>query len=313
MLARRVAAAPRAEVAALASFPAFSNRSSTRVGCSRLRSRDARRARAAPATAALMPSSATRVLPTRPIFRGLSSSRRATTRQFATPEDNDEEGSSDSGSAGGAAEAASDSENDSMPPPSTTPNATTAAQSGAAKKRTPALEARKAGRLRSQLLSMMPDPVDDPLFDAGACVCGGAGFVVSKREGGWRERDRERRERREVEKENSFFSFPFSVFPGASQVREASEKSFLSMPACFAVTPPADYFRISSRPLKQGGISGDDFLFELFEEGVGEEKVSRGSLSRVRVLLSFASGLAGGSPPFSFFPILAGRERRAWD
>lgn len=143
-------------------------------------------------------------------------------------------------------------------------------------------------------------------------MCGGLVLLFRRgREVG--ERETEKGERREVEKENSFFSFPLSVFPGASQVREASEKSFLSMPACFAVTPPADYFRISSRPLKQGGISGDDFLFESFEEGVGEEKVSRGSLSRVCVLLSFASGLAGGSPPFSFFPILAGRERRARD
>jgi hypothetical protein len=68
-----------------------------------------------------------------------------------------------------------------MPP---TPPKTTAAK----KTRTPALEARKADRLRSQLLSMMPDPVDDPLFDAGA----GISFCfVSRREG---ERGRERGE-----------------------------------------------------------------------------------------------------------------------
>ena len=50
------------------------------------------------------------------------------------------------------------------------PKTTTAANKGGggAKRAVPALEARKADRLRSQLLSMMPDPVDDPLFDAGA-------------------------------------------------------------------------------------------------------------------------------------------------
>ena len=37
-------------------------------------------------------------------------------------------------------------------------------------RKTPALEARKAERLRNKLLSMMPDPVDDPLFDAGESV-----------------------------------------------------------------------------------------------------------------------------------------------
>ena len=106
-----------------------------------------------------------------------------------------------------------------MPPPSTTPKATTAAQSGAAKKRTPALEARKADRLRSQLLSMMPDPVDDPLFDAGAQ--GGLFFVLGREgEERWREKEREGREGREGKTLSFSFLFPFSFlssffrFPG---------------------------------------------------------------------------------------------------
>ena len=187
MLAQRVAAAPRAE--ALASSSSSSYGSRFRVGSLPARSRDPQRARAAPETAALMPSAsaATSRVPTLlSSSRGLPQPRQAAARQSlpprATPEDG--EGSSGSGSSeDGAAEGSDDAGNadDAMPP---TPPKTTAAK----KTRTPALEARKADRLRSQLLSMMPDPVDDPLFDAGA----GISFCfVSRREG---ERGRERGE-----------------------------------------------------------------------------------------------------------------------
>ena len=189
MLAQRVAAAPRAEVQALASSSSSSYGSRFRVGSLPARSRDPQRARAAPETAALMPSAsaATSRVPTLlSSSRGLPQPRQAAARQSlpprATPED--DEGRSGSGSSeDGAAEGSDDAGNadDAMPP---TPPKTTAAK----KTRTPALEARKADRLRSQLLSMMPDPVDDPLFDAGA----GISFCfVSRREG---ERGRERGE-----------------------------------------------------------------------------------------------------------------------
>ena len=172
MLAQRAVAAPRAEVLVAHASSSSSNGSRSRVGCSPARSRDAQRARAAPATAALtMPSSSatpttTQVPPSTRPFRGLPPSRGATARRFLTPR-----ATPDSDGADGAAEAGDSDENagggdDSSMPPKTT----TAANKGGggAKRAVPALEARKADRLRSQLLSMMPDPVDDPLFDAGA-------------------------------------------------------------------------------------------------------------------------------------------------
>ena len=164
MLAQRVAAAPRAEAPALASSSSCGSR--TRVCRLAARSRDAHRAPAAPATAALMPPRSTKG-PTRSASRGLAPPRRAAARRSLAPRatSGNEEGGSGSDSAEDEADGSDDAgrDDDSMPPPQSpppTPKAT------AAKKTR--LEARKADRLRSQLLQMMPDPVDDPLFDAGA-------------------------------------------------------------------------------------------------------------------------------------------------
>lgn len=193
MLARRVAAAPRAEAQAATSSSFSHGRYYTGIGYALMRSRDAQRASSAPATAALMLSSATT---TTHMLRRHSSihktlafpSRQTATRPPLAPRatsGNDDIGSSSSdtdsaadGAEGGESESADDS---TSPPPSETPTA--ASQTTTGGKRTLALEARKADRLRSQLLSMMPDPVDDPLFDAG--MRGVFLFVFSKfREGG---------------------------------------------------------------------------------------------------------------------------------
>lgn len=181
MLARLSAASPAAEALA-SSSPSSSRSSRSHVGSLLPRSRDARRARGAPATYALTvppspspssPSLSKKKMPAHP-FRGLPRSRQAPPRQSLTARansNNDE----DAGSSGDAEEAEGNdpgSADDSTPQPKASSSSSTSSSAApkggsSSSKRTPALEARKADRLRSQLLSMMPDPVDDPLFDAG--------------------------------------------------------------------------------------------------------------------------------------------------
>ena len=302
MLARRVA---RAEALALASSSSATYRSRSRVGCSRVRSQDAQRARAAPATAALMTSpAATTKTPTRLSSRGLPPSRQAATRPSLAARATPEDGEDGSGSADGEEEGSDDAGNDSD---STSPK-TTAANKGAAggaTKRTPALEARKADRLRSQLLSMMPDPVDDPLFDAGAVFWFGFGFL---KEGG-REREEEEEE---VEKKKAFFSSFFLFFssifhfpfPGASQVREAFREIGSQSPHVCRYTPgrAIEYSTAFLKPR----AAGSGIFFQFFERK-GRRNRSRG-FSPDRFFSSlFCPWLAGGSPSF-FFPI--GKARR---
>lgn len=76
---------------------------------------------------------------------------------------------SDGGAQGAGGAGEGDKGDDAMPSSSTSAAAASSPgrKSTSSVRKTPALEARKAERLRNKLLSMMPDPVDDPLFDAG--------------------------------------------------------------------------------------------------------------------------------------------------